>query len=199
MPPADGSKCFLGRKDAAVFSRACEDSHGSLKSGRRAADDTRMARLLDSIDGMRIRDLMERDVVTLRASDKLDLADDIMRLGRIRHLPVMTGDAVVGVLSQRDLFRAAISSMLQLGRAAEQQFLGNVPVGAAMTPSPFTVGPDAHVRTAVHIMLEAKIGCLPVVEDGRLVGLISETDCLRYLEHTLEIGDAKRVLPDLAS
>ena len=79
---------------------------------------------------------MERDVVTLRAGDTLDLAGDIMRLGRIRHLPVMAGETLVGILSQRDLFRAAISSMLQLGRAAEQQFLATVPVRAAMTPEP---------------------------------------------------------------
>ena len=142
---------------------------------------------------------MERDVVTLRAGDTLDLAGDIMRLGRIRHLPVTSGEDLVGILSQRDLFRAAISSMLQLGRAAEQQFLASVPVRAAMTPSPFTVGPDAPVRSAVRLMREAKIGCLPVVEGGRLVGLLSESDCLRHLEHVLDIADAKGLLPELSS
>jgi CBS domain-containing membrane protein len=146
---------------------------------------------------MLIRDLMQRDVATLDAADTLDLADDIMRLGRIRHLPVTAGGALVGVLTQRDLFHAAISSMLQLGRSAEQQFLAKVPVRAAMTPSPCTIGPNASVRIAVSLMLERKIGCLPVVEDGRLVGLVSETDCLRCLERTLEIADAKGLLPEL--
>ena len=140
---------------------------------------------------------MQRDVVTLDASDTLDLADDIMRLGRIRHLPVIDGDHVVGILSQRDLYHAAISSMLQLGRAEEQSFLAKVPVRAVMTPSPFTVAPDASVRTAVGLMAERKIGCVPVVEAGRLVGLLSETDCLRYLEHVLEIADARGILPEL--
>jgi CBS domain-containing protein len=146
---------------------------------------------------MYVRDLMTREVVTLAAAERLHLADDIMRLGRIRHLPVTDGDQVVGILSQRDLFRAAISSMLQLGRTAEQEFLATVPVRAAMTPAPVTIGPDASVRTAVRIMLERGIGCLPVVEDGRLVGLISEADCLRHLEHVLELADAKGLLPEL--
>ena len=148
---------------------------------------------------MLVRELMQKDVVTLGASDTLDLADDIMRLGRIRHLPVTEGDDVVGVLSQRDLYRAAISSMLQLGRTAEQQFLAKVPVRAAMTPAPFTIAPDASVRTAVRLMTERRIGCLPVVEGGRLVGLIAESDCLRYLEHVLEIVDTKGLLPELTT
>ena len=140
---------------------------------------------------------MSPEVVTLAAADRLHLADDIMRLGRIRHLPVTDGEEVVGILSQRDLFRAAISSMLQLGRAAEQQFLGTVPVQAVMTPAPVTIGPDASVRSAVRVMLERKIGCLPVVEAGRLVGLVSEADCLRHLEHLLALADAKGLLPEL--
>jgi CBS domain-containing protein len=146
---------------------------------------------------MLVRQLMQREVVTLGASDTLDLADDIMRLGRIRHLPVTDGRHLVGILSQRDLYRAAISSMLQLGRAEEQRFLAKVPVRAVMTPAPYTIAPDASARTAVGLMVEQKIGCLPVVEDGKLVGLLSETDCLRYLEHVLEIADAKGVLPEL--
>jgi CBS domain-containing protein len=148
---------------------------------------------------MLVRELMQKDVVTLGASDTLDLADDIMRLGRIRHLPVTEGDDVVGVLTQRDLYRAAISSMLQLGRTVEQQFLAKVPVRAAMTPSPFTIAPDASVRTAVRLMTERRIGCLPVVEGGHLVGLIAESDCLRYLEHVLEIVDTKGLLPELTT
>jgi CBS domain-containing protein len=146
---------------------------------------------------MLVRQLMQRHVVTLRASDTLDTADDIMSQARIRHLPVTEDGYVVGVLSQRDLFHAAISSMLGLGKATEKRHLAKVPVRAAMTPTPFMVAPDASVRTAVGLMAEQKIGCLPVVENGRLVGLLSETDCLRYLERLLEAADAKGILPEL--
>jgi CBS domain-containing protein len=146
---------------------------------------------------MLVRDLMQTEVVTLGVRETLDLADDIMRLGRIRHLPVTDGGRLVGVLSQRDLYRAGISSMLQLGRSTQHRFLAKVPVQAAMTPSPYTIGPDAPVRTAIRLMLEWKVGCLPVVDDDTLVGLIAESDCLRYLEHVLAVIDTKRLLPEL--
>ncbi len=147
---------------------------------------------------MLVRDLMQREVVTLAAGDHLDLAEDIMRLGRIRHLPVVSRGALVGILSQRDLFRAAVSSVLQMQRSAERDWLQAIPVEAVMTTQVFSVGPATHVRTAVGIMLEKRIGCLPVVdEDGRLAGLLSESDCLRHLAHLLDIAETKERLPEL--
>jgi CBS domain-containing membrane protein len=147
---------------------------------------------------MYVRDLMSREVVTLEATDHLDLAEGIMRLGRIRHLPVVAGERVVGILSQRDLFRAAVSSLLQLGGEAERKWLAGVPVKAVMTAEPFTVGPRVPIRTAVEMMVEKKIGCLPVIEDGKLVGLLSESDCLVHLAHLLAIAEERDRLPELA-
>ena len=148
---------------------------------------------------MYVLDLMQREVVTLELTDNLDLADDIMRLGRIRHMPVVSGGDVVGILSQRDLFRAAVSSLLQLGRTVEHDWLAKVPVRAVMTTRVFTVPPSASVRTAVNIMLDKRIGCLPVVDAGRLVGLLAESDCLRHLAHLLRISETKEELPELAA
>ena len=149
--------------------------------------------------GMLVRDLMQRDVATLQAGDALDLADDIMRLGRIRHLPVVAGDRLVGIVSHRDLLRAAVSSLLELGREAEQEWLARIPVRAVMTPAVRTIPPSAPLRDAVRLMLEAKIGCVPVVDEGRLVGLLSESDCLAHLEHLLVIAEEKTALPELAA
>ena len=75
---------------------------------------------------MLVRDLMQHDVVTLKLNDSLGLADDIMELARIRHLPVLSGSVVVGVVSQRDLYRAAVSSMLQMPRPTERECLKRV-------------------------------------------------------------------------
>jgi CBS domain-containing membrane protein len=146
---------------------------------------------------MLVRDLMEREVVTLEAGDSLDLADDIMRLGRIRHLPIVARGQLVGILSQRDLFRAAVSSLLQLHRSAEREWLAHVPVQAVMTAPVVTAEPAMPVRTAAEIMAAKRIGCLPVVEDGKVVGLLSESDCLRYLIHVLAIAETKGRLPEL--
>lgn len=72
------------------------------------------------MEGLRVRDVMTPDVTTLKRNDKLTLADDIMQLGRIRHLPVLDDDGqqVVGVVSQRDLFRGALARALGYGRRA---------------------------------------------------------------------------------
>ena len=134
---------------------------------------------------MNVRDLMETEVVTLDAEDTLDLADGIMRLGRIRHMPVVAHGQLVGILSQRDLFRAAISSALQPRPAAEREWLAKIRVPEVMTTTVSTIAPTATMHEAVELMLDKRIGCLPVVEDGKLVGLLSESDCMRHLAHLL--------------
>lgn len=146
---------------------------------------------------MYVRDLMQSEVVTLNAADTLDLADDIMRLGRIRHMPVVEHDKLAGILSQRDLFRAAISCVLELRPAAEREWLAKIPVREVMTTHVVTVAPTTTVRDAVKTMLDKRIGCLPVIENAALVGLLSESDCMRYLARLLDIADTKQGLPEL--
>src|SRR5262249_4501240 len=117
---------------------------------------------------MLIRDLMQREVATLKASESLGLAEDIMHLGRIRHLPVVSAGVVVGIVSQRDLYRAAMSSMLQLRRSTEREWLACIPVRAMMTTDVITVAPGDTIHAAIELMLRHRIGCLPVVEHGKL-------------------------------
>src|SRR5579884_1234128 len=100
-------------------------------------------------------------------------------------------------LMQRDLFRAGLSSLLQLKYTAERDWLAAIPIRAVLTTCVFTAHPRTTIQEAVTIMLDKKIGCLPVVEDDRLVGLLSESDCLRYLAHLLEVAAEKDVLPEL--
>lgn len=137
-----------------------------------------------------VRDVMQKDVATLRASDHLDVADDVMRLGRVRHMPVVDGDTLVGILSQRDLFRAGISSALHFRVQAEREWLAKIVVREVMTTPAISVAPDTSLHQAVVLMLEKRIGCLPVVEGNALAGLLSESDLLRYLDHLLVSGAA---------
>lgn len=132
-----------------------------------------------------VRDLMQTEVATLQVSDHLDLADDVMKLGRIRHMPVEDKGRVVGMLTQRDLFRAGISSVLGFRPTSEREWLSKVVVAEAMTAPALTITPEAPLAEAVRMMIDKRIGCLPVVQDERLVGLLSETDVLRYLQSIL--------------
>ena len=127
-----------------------------------------------------VRDIMSAEVTTLGRNDTLLLAKDIMNLGRIRHFPVVEDDEVIGIVSQRDLYRASLGTVMQYGEKAQRAFLESVAVKEVMA-DPIAIGPDATVRDAARLMLEHKIGCLPVLEDNRLVGIVTETDMLQVV------------------
>lgn len=127
-----------------------------------------------------VRDIMSAEVTTLGRNDTLLLAKDIMNLGRIRHFPVVEDDELVGVVSQRDLYRASLGTVMQYGEKAQRAFLESVVVKEIMA-DPISIGPDATVQDAARLMMEHKIGCLPVLEDDRLVGIVTETDMLQVV------------------
>lgn len=136
-------------------------------------------------DEAKVRDLMATELVTLNRDDHLNVAADLMNLTRVRHMPVVSRERLVGILSQRDLFRAALSSALHFRPLAEREWLAKIRVSEAMTSNVVSAGPEWSIRQAVDVMLERRIGCLPVVEHDRLIGLLSETDCLQLLRRML--------------
>ncbi|MGE0679578.1 MAG: CBS domain-containing protein [Candidatus Binatia bacterium] len=145
---------------------------------------------------MKVKDLMRTNVVSLRVGDTLGVAEDIMSMGRIRHLPVVDEDnRLVGLVSQRDLFRASVSSALGFDRDKEHEWMGRIRVRDIMTKEVTTVDSEAGVSDAVEKFVSDKIGCLPVTdEQGKLTGLLTETDCLRCFRDLLKMGKFKEVL-----
>lgn len=129
---------------------------------------------------LRVEEVMAREVVTLGPEDRLDLADDVMRLGRIRHMPVLEAERLVGIVSSRDLLAASLSKHLAFDAPERRTFLRSVTVSEAMTRDPITIEPTATLREAAERMLQHRIGCLPVTRsDGSFVGLVTETDLVR--------------------
>ena len=129
------------------------------------------------MEGLRVRDVMTSEVTTLQRNDKLTLADDIMRLGRIRHLPVLDENGqLAGIVSQRDLFRGALAKALGYGERAQRQLMDTLVVKEVMGSDVITTTPDTPLAEAARMLTERKIGCLPVVDGGRLVGIITEGD-----------------------
>jgi len=127
-----------------------------------------------------VRDLMSADVVTLGRNDKLAAAEDLMRLGRIRHLPVVDEDgALAGIVSQRDLFHSGLIRALGYGAHAQQQALSTVAIKEAMNTDVVTTTPDTPLRDAARTMFERKIGCLVVVDGGRIAGILAESDFVK--------------------
>jgi CBS domain-containing membrane protein len=126
---------------------------------------------------LRVCDVMTKEVTTLKRNDQLSLANDIMQLGRVRHLPVLEDDGrLAGILSQRDLFRGALAHALGYGQHAQRKMLDSLLVKEVMSSDVMTTSPDTPLVEAARILLERKIGCLPVVEGGQLVGILTEAD-----------------------
>ena len=132
---------------------------------------------------MLVKDLMTPDVTTLRRNEKLTLADDVMPLGRIRHLPVMDEDGkeLVGIVSHRDLFHGALTQPLGYGRRGRRKLLDTLLVKDVMATEVVVTTPETALAEAARVLTERKIGCLPVVEDGRLVGILTESDFVAWV------------------
>lgn len=129
---------------------------------------------------MLVKDIMKTKVTTLNTNARLGFAEEIMYLGRIRHLPVVKGSFLVGIITQRDLFRASLTSIITNWKE-NKNFLDSIEVEEIMVKDVVTVPPDYTVENAAQLLIDKKIGCLPVVEnDMELIGLVTETDVLQY-------------------
>ncbi len=126
----------------------------------------------------RVKDVMTREVTTLLRNEKLTLADDLMNLGRIRHLPVLDDDGrkVIGIVTQRDLFRGALAQAIGYGQHARRKLLDTLQVKDVMATDVVTTTPDTPLAEAARVLMERKIGCLPVIDAGRLEGILTEGD-----------------------
>jgi CBS domain-containing protein len=133
---------------------------------------------------MLVRDHMTAKVFTIRSDKKLVAVREIMNWAHVRHVPVVDGHgALVGIVSHRDLLHAAISSVTPESEVERTRHLWKVPIEPIMRTDVQTIGPDDSVQKAALLMRSSKIGCLPVVVDGKLVGIITEHDLLGIVEN----------------
>ncbi len=133
---------------------------------------------------MRVSELMSRDVVTIGASDSCLEAVSRMHGARVRHLPVVDdAGALIGVVTDRDLRHHLFGPRVlkDVGTIAVDILLKAVPVSEIMSTPVMSVPAKADVAEAARIMLEDKVGSLPVVEGARVVGIVTETDVLRRI------------------
>jgi len=121
-----------------------------------------------------VKEIMMSSPVTVKPGDTLQLASDMISLGSIRHLPVVENGKLLGILSARDVMAVGLKNRSAL--------LKSMLIKGVMKKKVITVTPDTPIVEAAHLMAEKKIGCLPVLSDGTLVGLVTTTNILRYVE-----------------
>lgn len=167
-PPCTGARCATGRAANPMHARATGAQIVRERGvRRRRCVGIAGARLGD----MTIGDIMRRSPWVIQASDALGAAQRAMARGHIRHLPVLQDGKLVGLLSERDVLAAR-------ARAGADEEWWQTPVRAAMSAPPQTAAPDESLTEAAGRMAAAKIGALPVVERGKLLGLVTVTDVL---------------------
>lgn len=151
---------------------------------------------------MRVAELMTSQVFTVEPHDLIDRVFFLIHYEKIRHLPVVEKGKLVGIVSDRDLYKAlgpkSNSNAVEANKDHTQLHVVSQKVAHIMHRSVYTVSPDTTASEAAAMMADHRIGALPVVEKDKLVGILSATDILRVfakLEHAREerekrIGDA---------
>jgi len=130
---------------------------------------------------MLVRKKMKKDLITITKDERMTTARKIMKEKNIRHLPVVDGKKLIGLVTNMDIRKAEASPATSLEIRELHYLLDKLTVGEIMTRNVISISPDISVEEATTLLHDNKIGCLPVVEDGNLVGLLTENDVMEIL------------------
>jgi acetoin utilization protein AcuB len=137
-------------------------------------------------DPMRVKELMTQPVTTIGADAHVRQAAELMKTHKICHLPVVENDGrLIGIVTDRDLRQMIFDPAIQERLGDVVEALGALTVREIMTWAVITVQPESGLRQAARLMREQKVGALPVVEAGRIVGMLTERDLLRAFEERI--------------
>ena len=139
---------------------------------------------------MNISEIAHTVLVTVTMDHTVGRARDIMKMKKIRHLLVMDGSELVGVITDRDV-RSHLSSRIDTPiESSEDEKTLETKIHKVMTQDLITVSPDAPIGEAASLLLKHKIGCLPVIDkDGSAVGIVTDADLLGYLARGIGVKE----------
>ena len=138
---------------------------------------------------MRIRDVMTKNPITVDSETLVLDAQKIMKENSIRRLPVVDKGNLVGIVTQHDLLQASPSPATSLSIHELNYLLAKMKVKEVMKKNPFTLTPDTPFEEALRIGQDKKIGSFPVMDKGKLVGIITESDTVRFLTRALGLRE----------
>lgn len=139
-----------------------------------------------------VRDVMSTSVITVEPATILLDAALLLRGNSIRHMPVVENGQLVGVLTERDVQRCAPSRLIPITEDGYNAVFANATVGRVMIREPKFVSSSTPLLGAMAIMQQERIGCLPVVDDGLLVGILTRSDLVDTLQRVLATGKVEK-------
>ncbi|MFN3380995.1 MAG: CBS domain-containing protein [Runella zeae] len=128
-----------------------------------------------------ISHIMTKNVHTVNVSDDLHEAIEIVKKNHIRHLPVLEGKEVVGIISRTDINRLTFSSLFDNQEGADEAILEMLSIPQVMTQKPRTVDASLSIREVAEILATEEYHALPVIENGELAGIVTTTDVIKYM------------------
>jgi CBS domain-containing membrane protein len=134
---------------------------------------------------LKVKDIMTKEVFVLNSSQTLELVRSLMRIKHVRHVPIVDPDnTFVGLITHRDLLAQTISHLAEIDEDEQEYLDRHIHILSIMKTDILTVDSEMDVCTAINQLLENRYGCLPVVDNGKLVGIVTEAD---FLNLTLEL------------
>jgi acetoin utilization protein AcuB len=138
---------------------------------------------------MLVQDVMQRGVVVVSPETRLSEGMRLLQRRGIRHLPVLDQGKLVGIISDRDLKGAMLSAVLNRNDAETWAALDRLTAADVMMRAVVTIAPMFPVEEAARLMVTKKISALPVTEDGRLIGIVTETDVLELFVRAMGVTE----------
>jgi CBS domain-containing membrane protein len=134
---------------------------------------------------LKVKDIMTEEVFVLHSTQTLELVRSLMRIKHVRHVPIVEADnTFVGLLTHRDLLAQTISHLAEVDEEEQEYLDRHIHIMSIMKTDIVTANPEMTACDAITMLLNHKYGCLPVVSDGKLVGIITEAD---FLKLTLDL------------
>ena len=143
---------------------------------------------------LKIKDIMTSEVFVLHAAQTLELLRSLMRIKHVRHVPIVEPDnTFVGLMTHRDLLAQTISHLAEVDDEEQEYLDRHIHIMNIMKTDVTTVDPEMNVCNAITMLLEHKYGCLPVVSDGKLVGIVTEADFMKLTLNLLRKSESSCV------
>ena len=143
---------------------------------------------------LRIKDIMTTEVFVLHSTQTLELVRSLMRIKHVRHVPIVEQDnTFVGLMTHRDLLAQTISHLADVDDNEQEYLDRHIHIMNIMKTDVITAEPEMDVCEAISMLLEHKYGCLPVVSDGKLVGIVTEADFLKLTQELLRKSESSCV------
>ena len=139
---------------------------------------------------LKIKDIMTSEVFVLHATQTLELVRSLMRIKHVRHVPIVEDDnTFVGLMTHRDLLAQTISHLAEVDESEQEYLDRHIHIMNIMKTDVLTADPEMDVCQAISLLLENKYGCLPVVSEGKLVGIVTEADFMKLTQKLLRQTD----------